>query len=160
MLPILLAFCASAAAQVPALPPGGPLPGQTLVFSGFLSTWERPAGGIPSPLVADEPVQLTLTPPSRPGEAASARALRTLGDVSAVVELYAVCPHGPAAPEGLCPGLFFSFQLELTGRVAATCASSLNLADAYPFPVLVCAGPSGPGLTTGMTAHRRPIRTP
>lgn len=160
MLPLLLGLCASAAAQAPALPPGAPLPGQPLVFSGYLSTWQRPEGGIPVPLVADEPVQLVLTPPSRPGQAVSARALRKMGDISAVVELYAVCPHGPAAPEGLCPGLFFSFQLELTGRAAASCASSLNFADAYPFPVLVCGGPSGPGFSAGLTAHRRPLRAP
>ncbi|MBI2363176.1 MAG: hypothetical protein HYV15_07320, partial [Elusimicrobia bacterium] len=73
MLSALLALCASASAQVPPLPPGGPLPGRPLAFSGYLSTWERPNGGIPSPLTTDEPVQLTLTPPSRPGQAVSAR---------------------------------------------------------------------------------------
>lgn len=160
MLPLLLALALPAAAQVPDLPAGAPAPGAPLVFAGYLSTWEKAPGGVPAPLVSDEPVRLTLTPPSRPGEASSARVVRTLGDLTALVELYAVCPHGPPAPAGPCTGLYFSFQLELSGRAAASCASSLNFADAYPFPVLVCGGPSAGGLRAGLTAHRRPLRAP
>lgn len=160
MLGLLLSLSLAASAQVPEPPPGAPAPGAALVFAGYLSTWEKVRGGIPSALSSDEPVMLTLTPPSRPGEASSARTVRTLGDITALIELYAVCPHGPAAPGGGCPGLYYSFQVELSGRAAAVCASSLNFADAYPFPVLVCAGPASPGITAGLTTHRRPLRAP
>ena len=127
---------------------------------GLLSVWSQdcaPDCGLPSALVKNDPVELDLPLPEKPGEFRSVRLQRSYpvpgGTLQVQADFYALCP--PAAREG-CPARYFSVQIELSGAASALCTASLNAADFSPFPVIACGAPRD-GKRLGVTLHRAPL---
>jgi len=191
------------------LPQPRAVPGQAVVpLRGLLSVWSqdcapplpgsenaRPSGtarpgapdcGLPSPIVKNDPVELALPLPEKPGEFRTVRLTREYpvsgGTLKVQADFYALCPptrQCVSSPEGTaetdCPGRYFSVQVELSGAAAALCTVSLNAEDLSPFPVLACGAPgravpggqafSDPGRggapnkgkRLGVTLHRAPL---
>jgi hypothetical protein len=135
-------------------------------FSGWFSAWTQDCRGascsLPAPFALNRSARLDLTPPSSPGEAASASVSEKFhidgAEFTAHLAVYAVCPYvaAGARPGAACPGLYYQAQLTLSGPAEAFCSAALNSADALPWPVLTCAGRLSPGRRAGVTLHRRP----
>lgn len=158
-LPPLLVcvLAASAFPQAPAPP----------ALSGHLSAWTQDCDGDCSPPRADGrggPVSLVIAVPTKPGEASTAGFDRELSlpDAGAVlrakVSFYSVCPRGAQGGPGgdPCPSRYLQVQVVLSGDARAFCGASLDWADAYPFPVVMCAGEDSrrPGRRLGVTLSR------
>ncbi|OGR67541.1 MAG: hypothetical protein A2081_06455 [Elusimicrobia bacterium GWC2_61_19] len=133
-------------------------------ISGYLSAWTQDCAGascaLPVPGERNRPVLLRLALPAAPGEVSTVRVSRTLSlgeglDLPVEITFYAVCPYGGAP--GTCAGRYFQAQAVLSGPAGAFCASALNAADFFPFPVLMCAGTSAGGRRFGVTLHRQPL---
>ena len=143
------------------LPQPRAVPGQAVVpLRGLLSVWSQDFG-LPSPIVKNDPVELVLPLPEKPGEFRTVRLTREYpvsgGTLKVQADFYALCPPThPGAPTDACPGRYFSVQVELSGAAAALCTVSLNAADLSPFPVLACGAPKD-GKRLGVTLHRTPL---
>lgn len=134
-----------------------------LELKGYVSAWTQDCAGascqLPRPGERSRPVSLRLALPSAPGQASAAHTSEKLnlpggGELTADLNLYAVCPYGG---KDNCAGRYFQAQVLLSGPAGAFCASTVNLADFAPFPVLMCAGPGAGGLRYGVTLHRTPL---
>ncbi|MBI5241429.1 MAG: hypothetical protein HY926_13230 [Elusimicrobia bacterium] len=146
-----------------------------LPLRGLLSVWSQdcsPACGLPSALVKNDPADLDLPLPEKPGEFRSVRLRREVlvagKTLQVQADFYALCPARPGAPspqgsrsplpQGTpdCPGRYFSVQVELSGAAAALCTASLNTADFSPFPVIACGAPGStvPGGQTSSSPER------
>ena len=142
-----------------------------LDFSGFVSSWKQdctngcalPAGeeSAAAAFKADEPMN--------PGEVRVAKferafAFATGEKMKAAFTVYFVCPRGAADEPGVdsCPSRYLQVQAVLTGDARAFCAASLNLADARPFPVMMCAGENlrRPGERLGVSLSREDVSKP
>lgn len=139
-------------------------------FSGYLTAWTQDCAGekcAPSVGAGEsQKVAFSLDAPVGPGEARVQRFSRefhlpTGETVRADVSVYFICPAGAAAGDGgdPCPSRFVQVQTALSGSAQAFCGVSLNLADARPFPVLACAGPSvsSPSRRLGVSLSRLPL---
>jgi hypothetical protein len=160
---VLASLLAAAAAAAPAGP------ASSVVFKGFLTPWRQDCAascGLPAGAGTAAEVSFTLAVPSAPGEARAASARREFvlvpgGEtLTAVVTAYFVCPRDARpSPGDSCPTRFVQFQTELSGGASAFCGAALNPADAWPFPVLMCAGAGArrPGERLGVSLSRRPV---
>jgi hypothetical protein len=137
--------------------PGEPV----LSLHGYLSLWSQdcsPDCGLPVPLLKNDPVELALPIPQKPGEFRSARVERSYPVSGGVLKVratfYALFPT--ASPNAPAAAPYFNVQVELSGAVSAECGTSLNAADLSPFPVLTCGAPLD-GRRLGVTLHRAPL---
>ena len=133
-------------------------------FSGSLSVWRRDCSAacvLPAPGTLYVALELDLDLRLEPRQAVSDKRRHVFGsNLEAEVSLFAVCPHGTAGLQEICPGLYFQAQVQLKGEAEAFCGAALDRADAWPFPVLQCAGPgrARPGRRFGVTLHREPLK--
>ena len=154
---LLALLCAAAPAKAAALD-----------FAGHVSSWKQdctngcalPAAG------AAEAAAFKLDAPMAPGEAHVAKFDKTFvfatGEkIWAAFTVYFVCPRDAASQPGVdtCPSRYLQVQAVLTGDAHAFCASSLNPADAHPFPVMMCAGENirRPGERLGVSLSRKAV---
>jgi len=145
------------------LPQPGSVSGQAAIpLQGLLSVWSQdcaPDCGLPSAIVKNNPVELALPLPDKPGEFRVARIKREYqvsgATLNVQMDFYALCPPQKTGAESACPSRYFSVQVELSGAAAALCTASLNAADFSPFPVLACGAPRN-GKRLGVTLHRAP----
>lgn len=159
---VLLGASARAQSPAPAAPSG---------LSGYVSAWRQEcvdSCGVPTAEGGSESAKAALTAPTRPGQAQSAvveEDFAIAADATAAAErvhakltFYYVCPRGSAA-DADCPSRYVQVQIELTGGARAFCAASLNSADAFPFPVLMCAGDDArrPGGRLGVSLSRQTL---
>ncbi len=161
-----------------------------LDFSGYISSWRQSCdsaqdcrfpivlgGGLscdqecalPVGSEQNKPVGFKLRLPVSPGEAGVAKFSREFHfETDSGVEwievnfvIYAICPRN-AVPDGEdpCPLRYFQAQIEIKGDARAFCGASINLDDAFPFPVLMCAGVSrnDPSRRLGVSLHRIPLK--
>ena len=135
-------------------------------LAGFVSAWSQRCPDSCSPPQAaggSEEASAALALPSAPGQAAAARVEEDFAypggeRLHARIDFYFVCPK--SAPAGAdCPARYVQAQVLLTGDARAFCAASLNPKDAFPFPVLMCAGDDlkRPGARLGVSLSRRPL---
>ena len=160
---LLSGWSAPSSLRTPAAPAA--VAGQAVLpLQGLLSVWSQdcaPDCGLPSAFVKNDPVELVLPLPEKPGEFRTVRLTREYpvsgGTLKVQADFYALCPPThPGAPTDACPGRYFSVQVELSGAAAALCTVSLNAADLSPFPVLACGAPKD-GKRLGVTLHRTPL---
>ena len=143
--------------------------GAPLELAGYISFWTQDCSGgkcaLPRPAAVNRPLRASLALPTGAGEATVAGAsekfaLEAGGELSASINLYAICPYvsaggGPQPGAAGCAGRYFQAQVTLSGAAEAFCSAAVNEADLSPWPVLMCAGAAGPGLRAGVTLHRR-----
>lgn len=143
-----------------------------LDFSGYISSWRQACDrecALPVGEEQNKPVSFKLRLPVSPGEAGVARFSREFhfsGDsgierLEVNFVIYAICPREtvPDANDP-CPLRYFQTQIEIKGDARAFCGASINLDDAFPFPVLMCAGVSrnDPSRRLGVSLHRIPLK--
>lgn len=139
-----------------------------LDFSGFLSSWKQDcAGGCALPAGEQSgAASFAVDEPMNPGEARTAKferafVFQTGEKVQAVFSVYFVCPRGAKGEPGgdSCPSRYLQVQAVLSGDARAFCGAALNLADARPFPVLMCAGENArrPGERLGVSLSREDV---
>lgn len=136
-------------------------------FTGFVTPWRQACAascGLPAGAGPAAAVTFSLVVPDSPGAVSVAKAERSFvvgpgGEtLKAVVTAYFVCPRDARpVPGDPCPTRFVQAQVALSGAAGAFCGASLNPADAWPFPVLMCAGevPARPGERLGVSLSRR-----
>lgn len=159
---IFLALSLAAVAAVPA---------SALDFSGFVSSWKQdctdgcalPAGE------GSGAASFQVDEPMNPGEARIGKFERTFAfktgeKIQAAFTVYFVCPRDAKSQPGVdsCPSRYLQVQAVLTGDARAFCGAALNLADAHPFPVMMCAGENlrRPGERLGVSLSREDVSKP
>lgn len=163
MLPLGAALNTAPVPSAPSSPAAFAAPAATVEFTGYLSSWSRAEGGIPTPGIVDRKVSIKMGIPGNPGEATTASLSMELDGLGVGLSLFAICPHGsPLGADGSCEKLYFQVQTALSGRAKAFCASSLSRHDALPFPVQQCGAPDldDESRTVGVTLHRDPFTVP
>lgn len=143
-----------------------------LDFSGYISSWRQSCDqecALPVGEEQNKPVGFKLNLPVSPGEAGVARFSREfhfktdsgIERIKVNFVIYAICPRN-AVPDGEdpCPLRYFQAQIEIKGDARAFCGASINQDDAFPFPVLMCAGVSrnDPFRRLGVSLHRIPLK--
>lgn len=138
-------------------------------IDGYISLWFQKCAGevcdTAQPLLVNNPLSFSLIPPAQPGTFSADKkpasfVLDSSTTLKAVVDMYALCPHGAQIAEGACLSLYYRPQITLSGDTEAHCTASLNPADAIPFPVMTCAGRSKkyPEYRIGVSLHRAQLK--
>jgi len=166
MITALLLASRLAAGPAEAAPPAS----GALALSGFVSAWRQDCSGecgLPAPAGKGEAVAAAIDVPLNPGEARTAKFSRDFAyagsgeKVRAAVTIYFVCPRdgAPGAAGDTCPSHYLQVQVVLTGDARAFCAAALNVDDARPFPVIMCAGENArkPGERLGVSLSRKEL---
>ena len=142
-----------------------------LDFSGFVSSWKQDCtNGCALPAGEESgAASFSVDEPMNPGEARLGKFERTFAfktgeTVKAAFTVYFVCPRAEKGRPGVdsCPSRYLQVQAVLTGDARAFCGAALNLADARPFPVLMCAGENlrRPGERLGVSLSREDVSRP
>lgn len=142
-----------------------------LDFSGFVSSWKQDCtDGCALPAGEQSgPASFRVDEPMNPGEARVGKFERTFSfktgeTVRAEFTVYFVCPRAAKGRPGVdsCPSRYLQVQTVLSGDAKAFCGAALNLADAHPFPVLMCAGENlrRPGERLGVSLSREDVSKP
>lgn len=141
------------------------MPVSSSSMEGYISLWIQKCAGescdTAQPLLINSALSFNLLPPNQPGSFSvdkkpASFILDSSTTLKAVVDMYALCPHGAQIVDGACLSLYYRPQITLSGDAEAHCTASLNPADAFPFPVMTCAGRSKkyPAYRIGVSLHR------